>query len=126
MFFMWAAIFFLIALAAGAVGFTDISADASHIPESCSVFHGRFFSFYSVLVDFNQNIKSVARGVGINGNWRGLLRNIKIRCSSTAAWPNLRKALYFYYARAGIHPLPDARCHGADVDRLEGLGQPYD
>ena len=46
MFFMWAAIFFLIAIVAATFGFTDISADASHIAKNPVLhFFGGLFNF---------------------------------------------------------------------------------
>ena len=78
MFFMWAAIFFLIAIVAATFGFTDISADASHIAKILFYISLAIFIFFLIsgLVLFRK-VQSLTRGLGINDNLRGLVRKIK-------------------------------------------------
>ena len=78
MFFMWAAIFFLIAIVAATFGFTDISADASHIAKNPVLhFFGGLFNFAPFWIPPVQKVKSVAHGIGAKDNWRGLVRKMK-------------------------------------------------
>ena len=78
MFFMWAAIFFLIAIIAAAFGFTDIAADASEVAKvlfyiSLAVF---LLLLISGLIIFRK-VKSFATGIGVKGNLKGLLQRVK-------------------------------------------------
>ena len=78
MFFMWAAIFFLIALVAAAFGFTDISAEASEVARI--LFYISLAIFLLLLISgwfLYRKVRSFARGLGSNDNWRGLLRRMK-------------------------------------------------
>ena len=78
MFFMWAAIFLLIAIIAAAFGFTDISADGSHIAKILFYISLAIFIFFLIsgLILFRK-VRSLARGLGIKDNLRGLLRKMK-------------------------------------------------
>ena len=78
MFFMWAAIFFLIALVAAAFGFTDISAEASQIAHI--LFYVSLTIFLVLLISgwfLYRKVESVARCLRINRDWTGLLRRMK-------------------------------------------------
>jgi uncharacterized membrane protein YtjA (UPF0391 family) len=78
MFFMWAAIFFLIAIVAAAFGFTDIAADASEVARI--LFYISLAIFLFLLVSgfmLYRKVKSLAGGLGFTDSWRGLLRRMK-------------------------------------------------
>jgi uncharacterized membrane protein YtjA (UPF0391 family) len=78
MFFMWASIFFLIALVAAAFGFTDISAEASEIARI--LFYISLAIFLLLLISgwlLYRKFGAFARRLGSNDNWRGLLRRMK-------------------------------------------------
>lgn len=78
MFFMWAAIFSLIALVAGAFGFTDISAGASEVARI--LFYISLAIFLLLLMSgwlLYRKAASFARGLGFNDKRRGLLRRMK-------------------------------------------------
>jgi uncharacterized membrane protein YtjA (UPF0391 family) len=78
MFLVWAAIFFLIAIVSAVFGFTDISADASHIAKS--LFYISLAIFLILLLSgflLLRKVKSFAHGLGFKDNWRGLLRRMK-------------------------------------------------
>ena len=78
MFFMWAAIFFLIALVAAAFGFTDISAAASEVARI--LFYISMAIFLLLVISgwlLYRKVTSFAHGLGLNDNWKGLLRRMK-------------------------------------------------
>jgi len=78
MFFMWAAIFFLIALVAAAFGFTDISAGASEVARI--LFYISMAIFLLLVISgwvLYRKVTSFARGLGFNDHWKGLLRRMK-------------------------------------------------
>lgn len=78
MFFMWAVIFFLIALVAAAFGFTDISAGASEVARI--PFYISMAIFLLLVISgqlLYRKVTSFARGSGLNDNWKGLLRRMK-------------------------------------------------
>lgn len=77
MFFIWAAIFFVIAIVAAALGFTDIAAKASEVARilfyiSLAIFLLLVFSGFILF----RKVRSVTQGLGFKENWRGLLRKI--------------------------------------------------
>ena len=78
MFFMWAAIFFLIAIIAAAFGFTDIAADASGVAKV--LFYISLAVFLLLLVSgliIVRKVKSFATGLDAKGNLKGLLQRMK-------------------------------------------------
>jgi uncharacterized membrane protein YtjA (UPF0391 family) len=78
MFFMWAAVFFLIALVAGVFGFTDIAADASEVARI--LFYISLAIFLLLLTSgvlLYRKVTSFARGLSLNDHWKGLLRRMK-------------------------------------------------
>ncbi len=79
MFFVWTAIVFLIAIIAGALGFTDIAPDASEIARI--VFYLLLVLFLSLLIIgfiVVRKVTSFARGFGINVSWGTLLGIMRV------------------------------------------------
>jgi len=78
MFFLWAAIVFLIALVAAAFGFTAISSGTSEVARI--LFYILLAIFLLLLVAgliVVRKVNSFARGLGINVSWRWLLGIIR-------------------------------------------------
>ena len=78
MFFIWAAILFLIAIVAAAFGFTDIFPEASEIARI--VFYLILALSLLLLVTgliVVKKVTSLARGFGIHMSWAGLLGIIR-------------------------------------------------
>ncbi len=74
MFFLWAAIFFLIALASAAFGFIDLPAGASEIARILFYILLAIFLFLLIAVlILVRKAKSFARGFGIKLSWTWLL-----------------------------------------------------
>jgi len=73
MYFMWAAVFFLIAIVAAAFGFTDIAADASEIARI--LFYISLATFLLLLIAglfVFRKVKSLASGLSSKDNSKGL------------------------------------------------------
>ena len=78
MFFMWAAVFFIIALVAAALGFTEISAEASEVARilfyiSLSIFGLLLISGFVLY----RKVTSLTRGLALNDHWKRLVRRMK-------------------------------------------------
>ena len=78
MFFLWAAIIFLLAIVAAAIGFTDMAPGASQIARIAFYLVLALAGLFSVIAFILlRKITSLARGFGLNMSWAGLLGIIR-------------------------------------------------